>query len=236
MNDICFSQKELLEIHVRALFTMDSDSKLVSINEPWDSTKIAPRFYIGKTLNGTIIYRFRYDIPEKIINLLENFINGENCENNDFSFKYLIEYLRILGTDNYFSEVCYYGKNYLQEYYNNCNKITVENIKNYELNGLEWLKDEIMYCQPCFGLIENKQVVSLCMSVRITENAHEAGIETIENYRGRNHAKNVLSAWMKEIQNSNCLALYSTNTKNKSSQRVAEKAFLDKYAIGISIE
>jgi hypothetical protein len=236
MEGYNISYEKLLKMHIKALFTLDSQSKLVSINEPWDKTRTAPQLYIGKTFDGSVVYRFRYDISFKTVKYLEQYLLNESS-NNGNEIKYTNEYLKILESGNYFSEICYYYKDTVsEEIKNNCVKITSENINVYKLNCFEWLNDEIKYSQPCYGIIENGQMVSICRSVRITEKAHEAGIETLERHRGRGLAKIVLKNWAKEIQDKGCIALYSTNKGNESSQRVAEKALLNKYGIGISIK
>jgi hypothetical protein len=230
------SQNKLLKMHIEALFMLDAQSKLVTINEPWDGTKAVPRLYLGKTFDGSMIYKFRYDTPLEIIKILEKYLQKEAQLNKWNEIKYINEYLGIFGSNNYFDEICYYYEAIINEKEDNCIKITAENIKNYRLNEFDWLNDEIKYSQPCYGIIEDNQIISICRSVRITEKAHEAGIETIERCRGKGYAEIVLKSWVKTIQNKGCIALYSTNKGNKSSQRVAEKASINKFGIGISIK
>jgi hypothetical protein len=236
MKEHNISQNRLLEMHIEALFTMDSQLKLVSINEPWDKTRTAPKLYIGKTFDGSLIYKFRYDIPSEIIEKLGKYLSNEIVLNKNGEIKYVDEYLSILGSKHYFNEICYYCSDRINETGNDCTKITSKNIKNYKLDNFEWLADEIEYSQPCYAVIDNSQIISVCRSVRITKKAHEAGIETMERYRGKGFAGTVLKNWAKEIQDNGCIALYSTGKGNKPSQRVAEKSLLNKFGVGISIK
>jgi hypothetical protein len=236
MDSYNVPQNKLLEMHIEALFILNSQSKLVAINEPWDKTKTAPRLYLGKTFDGSIIYKFRYDIPLEIIKKLEKYLLKEILLNEDNKINHTDEYLKILVSKNYFEEICYFYNGAIDLIKNNCIKITNENIKNFKLNGFEWLNEEIIYCQPCYGIIEKNKIISICRSVRITERAHEAGIETLKEYRGKGLAMIALINWANNIQNDGYIPLYSTSKENKSSQRVAEKALLNKFGIGISIK
>jgi hypothetical protein len=236
MNGYNISQNKLLEMHIEALFTLNSQSKLVTINEPWDKTKAAPRLYLGKTFDGSIVYKFRYDIQQETVKKLGEYLSNEIPLNENNEIRYTNEYLEILESENYFEEICYFYKDTINPMKNNCIKITIENINDFDLDGFEWLNDEITHCQPCYGIIKGNKIISICRSVRITEKAHEAGIETEEEYRGKGLAMIALLNWANDIQNNGYIPLYSTGKENKSSQRVAEKTLLNKFAIGISIK
>jgi hypothetical protein len=236
MNGLNIPQKKLLEMHIEALFTLDGQSKLVSINEPWDKTKPAPRLYLGKTFDGSIIYKYGYNISFEIIKKLEYYLEKESILEKNYEIKYLDEYINILGSKDYSQEICFYYNDEINESLDHYKKINSENINKINLKYFEWLKEEIKYCQPCCAIIEKNQIVSICRSVRITENAHEAGIETINEYKGKGLAVKILREWANEVQKIGCIALYSTNKENKSSQKVAEKALLNNFGIGISIK
>jgi hypothetical protein len=235
MKSKIYSRKELLERHIEALFILNSQSKLVSINEPWDKTKPAPRLYAGKTIDGNIIYKFSCNVPSETLKKLEYYIKKETAD-TDGIIKNIQEYLKILESKNYSEEISYYYDNEKDMSIDNCSIIDENNIKKYRLNGFEWLNDEIKYCQPCYGIINDGYIISVCRSVRITKEAHEAGIETSEKHRGNNLAGKVLVKWSKDVKNRGCIPLYSTLKENKASQRVAEKTLLKKIGIGISIK
>ena len=228
---------ELLEEHIKTLFVLDSQSKMVSINEPWDKTKPAPRLYIGKTIDGTIIYKSGYDVSSIKIKEIEKILFRESMNNK---FEYLEEYLEIMESKNYVEEICYYYNNIKEDTINNCEiickKIHKDNITDFTIGEFEWLKDEINYCQPCYGIINNGNIISVCRSVRITEKAHQAGIETVKEYKGKGFAGKVLKKWANDILNKSCIPFYSTLKENKASQRVAEKMELKIFGIGISVK
>jgi RimJ/RimL family protein N-acetyltransferase len=66
-------------------------------------------------------------------------------------------------------------------------------------------------------------VVAVCYSSRISAEAAEAGVETVESFRGRGLALEAVRAWAAAIQDSGRLAFYSTEWTNKASRRIAEK-------------
>ena len=59
---------ELMEYHVEALFTRDHSLRLHTINEPWPTAEdSAPRFFLGRTGEGTAVCRFRYDVSDDVV-------------------------------------------------------------------------------------------------------------------------------------------------------------------------
>jgi hypothetical protein len=240
--------KDLLRLHIEALFTFDICSKMVSINEPWDKSKPAPSLYIGKTVDGEIICRFGSKIQPAAINELEYYLKKE-AENKKAGSKFLEKYKEILKSVNHAEEIAYYFDCDNLYFSSNtsescreektvdmvCEKITESNIEEYVLADFEWLREEIKYSQPCYGIISGGKVLSICRSVRITNEAHEAGIETSKEYRGKGFAKKVLVLWAIDVKNSGCVPLYSTSKGNASSQGLAEKTSLKKIGTGTSI-
>src|SRR5829696_127832 len=61
--------RELLDTHVRALFTHDKRARLLSVNEPWGEAP-APRLFFGRTCAGNL-WRLRADLPEALAAELE---------------------------------------------------------------------------------------------------------------------------------------------------------------------
>ncbi|MCL2006828.1 MAG: GNAT family N-acetyltransferase [Treponema sp.] len=233
-------ERELLEIRIRTLFTLSPESKLLSINEPSTIPKPAPRLYIGKTIDdtkidGKIIYYFGKDVLRETIEELKSFLERESALNESKLIDFQDEYLKILAGVNYEKEIFYHHNWQINPSSNECILIAKENIDKINLGEFDWLAGEIHFCQPCFGITENNVLVSICRSVRIGDGAHEAGIETIEEHRGKSHAQKVLINWINKLQGSNIIPFYSTSIKNKASQRVAEKAGLKYSGIGLSI-
>ncbi|MDQ3920056.1 MAG: GNAT family N-acetyltransferase, partial [Acidobacteriota bacterium] len=62
-------ERELMDAHVRALFTHDARSRLLLVNEPGGGGA-APRLYLGRTRGGNV-WRFRADLPDALVEKLE---------------------------------------------------------------------------------------------------------------------------------------------------------------------
>ena len=233
MNKQSFSLKQLLDKHIEALYTLNFQLKLVAINEPWDKSKPAPKLYIGKTIDGTLIHRIGCGVSLENIIKIEHYLMKETFYDK---IEYLQEYSEILESKKQTEEIIYYYDNEQKQIIENCSKINEDNIKDYVLDDFDWLNDEIKYCQPCYGIVKDGRIISICRSVRVTNESHEAGIETNEKHRGNNLARKVLIQWATEVQNGGFIPFYSTFRENIASQRVAEKTFLKKIGIGISID
>ena len=92
-----------------------------------------------------------------------------------------------------------------------------------------WLED-IGHSEPLVALVREGRAVSVCGSVRITPEAHEAGVETSAAVRGRGFAVAVVAAWARAVRERGAEPLYSTSWDNAASQAVARKLALIPYA------
>ena len=65
--------------------------------------------------------------------------------------------------------------------------------------------------------------MSLGFSARLSERVAEAGVNTLEAYRGRGYAPTVVAAWAHAIRATGRIPLYSTSWDNHASRTVARK-------------
>ena len=109
--------------------------------------------------------------------------------------------------------------------------------KNAEVlqGGFEKLVEELPAWQPFVALIEKNRAVSVCRSVRITSEAHEAGVETLPDFCGRDYAKDVTTEWARLVRAVGAIPLYSTSWENVASQAVARKLRLKYYGSSFNI-
>lgn len=113
-------------------------------------------------------------------------------------------------------------------------RLTVEHIDLLK-DGFEWLAAELQYVQPCVAVVIDSKAACVCRSVRITSQAHEAGIETLEAFRRKGFAAAALGGWAEAVRGTGCLPMYSTSWENVASQAVAKKAGLALYGSTFSI-
>lgn len=226
---------ELMELHVEALFTHDRNKRLLTINEPWSGEDPAARFFLGRTIEGTALCRFRYDVPEKVIEQLEELCADEPIV-SDFRTKpkHFEAYMSLLQGERFTMGPCYLVPAQAAPAMQMIS-ITRDNMKEFLHGDFEWLTSEIDSAQPCIGLVREGRAVSICRSVRITSRAHEAGLETLEGYRGRGYAASVVAGWATEVRRTGRLPLYSTSWDNFASQSVARKSALSLYGVNFTI-
>ena len=230
--------KDLMEMHAQVMFMHDLNRRIRTINEPWPGEEPAPRLFLGRTIDGSAVCRLRNDIPDKLVEKLTALVENERSLNEDFQTrpKHFDDYMNLLAADQYTSGPCYRIPDITMPTPTmQAVSITRDNINEYSLAGLEWLIAEIDYGQPCFAIIQDHRVVSVCRSVRVSTEAHEAGLETLAEYRGRGYAAAVVAAWAIEVRKMGALPLYSTSWDNASSRRVAGKLGLSYYGVNFTI-
>ncbi len=101
--------------------------------------------------------------------------------------------------------------------------------------GFEEFAAELSDWQPFVALVEENRAVSVCRSVRITPEAHEAGVETLPDFRGRGCAADVTAEWARLVRAAGAIPIYSTAWENVASQSVARKLNLRCYGTDFHI-
>jgi len=227
---------DLMEMHAEAMFTHDWNMRLCTINEPWSQDTPAPRFFLGRTIDGKTISRFRHDVPESLVEQIEGLCADEPTV-TDFGTKpkHFEAYMKLFQTDRFTMGPCYSVPDLTVPTTMQVVSLTQENVNEYARGGFEWLKEEIDCAQPCIALIHEGMTVSVCRSVRIAPRAHEAGLETLDAYRGRGYAAAVVAGWAKAVREMGSLPLYSTFWDNLSSQSVAKKSGLSFYGVNFTV-
>ncbi|MGG3283910.1 kasugamycin N-acetyltransferase AAC(2')-IIb [Paenibacillus solani] len=228
--------RDLMEQHVRAMFRHDDEMRIRTINEPWPGEKPAPRFFLGRAIDGSVVWRICHDVPEMLGGQLKALVESEPIviSNIQTKPKHYADYMSLLQADHNTSGPCYLISGQTRPTEQTV-LITSDNIAGFSLSGFEWLIKEIDYDQPCVGLLQGNRIVSVCRSVRITTDAHEAGLETLDEFRGRGYAAIVVAGWAAEVYKKGALPLYSTSWENTSSQRVASKLELFCYGVNFTI-
>lgn len=231
-------EPELMSIHVRALFTHDAESRLLFVNEPGGAGPRAPRLFLGRTRVGNV-WRFRADLPENLIRELDSLCADEppvNAE-SDEPPRHVERYVRLLekhapvervstGPAYHFPENIAPSRHPVA--------ITEDDAERLQ-GGFEELVAELRAWHPFVALIEEGRAVSVCRSVRITPEAHEAGVETLPDFRGKGYAKNVTAEWAQRVRAIGAIPLYSRSWENNASRAVARKLRLECYGADFAL-
>jgi hypothetical protein len=218
------SDRELMTNHVNALFKHDAENKMTVVNEP--PFYAAPLIFIGGTKEGSIV-RYSSTLDADNRERMEQIIKTSPAN--------LAEIINALSTGYELTNISFgpaYAFPDVRDRSSKAIRITNEN-KELLKPDFPYTFEEFDYKQPCFVIVEDDIVVSICCSARQTPEADEASVYTHKDYRGRSYAAEVANAWAVEVQRQGRIALYSTSWDNVASQSIARKLQLVQYGTDI---
>ena len=226
------SDRDWLDLHLDALFLHDDRGRMVARNaldpEP------VPRFFLGRTADGNR-WRFRDDVPDDVVARLDALCEEEPAPadlreppRHDARYR---EALAGHGpVTETWSGPAYRFPATLPPVDASVVALTRENATLLQGGDLEpWLED-IGRSEPLVAFVREGRALSVCGSVRITPEAHEAGVETSADARGHGFAVAVVAAWAQAVRKRGAEPLYSTSWDNAASRAVARKLALIPYA------
>ena len=221
---MCSSASKLsIAATVAALYRCDGRGRLVSINQ-WDGG-VAPRFFLMRTPDQ-VICRFRADLPAEIARRLAVLCSEEPKGESpgELPARY-DEYLDVLASHAPVTRI-WAGPAYAfprDVVPGALPTMIVETNAHFLRTTFEgWLPD-VLHRQPFVAMIEDDHAVSICASVRISEEVHCAGVETHATYRHRGHAVNVVAGWAIAVRSMGAAPFYSTSWDNIASRRLAAR-------------
>lgn len=92
------------------------------------------------------------------------------------------------------------------------------------IEAFPWLAEEFTAVAPVVIAFEAGRAAAICHTPRgCTARAAEAGVETLEAFRGRGLATAAVACWARAIQRTGRLALYSTSWENAASRAIARR-------------
>lgn len=221
---------ELINLQAATLFTHDEQGRLRYIPEPgYDESELypAPRFFMGRTTQGNI-WRFRHDMPEDLIYTLEQLCQQEPVAQDLTTLPKQAAAIRaaLNKQQDITEEVrgpAYWVPDGLP-LADNAVLISEGNKGLLEAHFAWAIRSPSNFrVGPIVVAIVDGTAVSICHCARITDRAAEAGVETVEGYRGRGLAGTAVSKWAAIIRKQGRIPLYSTSWDNISSQSVARK-------------
>jgi RimJ/RimL family protein N-acetyltransferase len=233
-----YNHLELALVHIEALYVHDGGGRLVRINEP-DPEHPAPRFYMFRTTSGNL-WRTRYDLPDQLAAKLAYLASSEPVAPDQDALRqpprHTAEYTRLLQehaqiTGTYAGPTFYLPELQPPE---DAVTITPENLTLLETH-FPYTLSTYTELAPVVVRVVDGEAVAVCYSARITARCAEAGVHTVEAYRGRGYAVQVVRGWAAAISASGRLPLYSTWWENSASQAVAARLGAVPYGADFSI-
>jgi RimJ/RimL family protein N-acetyltransferase len=223
--------RQLMRRHIEALYTLNDAGDLVRVREL--DGGLTPRVFVGRT-RMTTIHRFRFDVPAEIRRALIN-ATARHCHVDAFAAGHATASTEIAQLDEILSRyspitstwsgpayVCPNAPSHSTR--TNAAVVRINEDNAALLNGhfSGWIPD-LHPSPPLIAVVIDGRAVAVCASVRVTRGAHEAGVETASEYRGRGFASRAVAAWMRAVRELGAEALYSTSWENTASQTVARK-------------
>lgn len=227
--------RDLMELAASALFTHDAAGRIVGSNEP-DPDR-APRLFLGRTRDGNV-WRFREDLSAAVANELERLCREEPALSAPRQRPVMFDALMAVlvahdpGVEVWEGPTWHVPAPIAEP--DGAVAIGPENLDLLEEHfpyGAEHIEEQ----WPVFAVIKDGVAVSACYSSRLTPEAAEAGVATVEAYRGRGYAARVVAAWANRLLASGRVPIYSTSWDNTASQAVARKLGLRLFGAELSL-
>lgn len=226
---------ELMQMQAKALFTHDEKNFIREINNMYHAP--APRFFLGRTMEGNVM-RFRYDLPEGIIKRLTDLVAEQPLHDSLQTDTVLLEKIKEILQEHHEIQKIYEGPAYKlprpTALPGGVMKITSDNVYLLK-NSFDYMMSELPFWEPCFVKLVEGNAASICFSSRIAVATHEAGVETLPRFRGNGYAVEAVAVWASAIYDMGRIPTYSTSWENAASQSVVRKLKCDVYGVDLSI-
>jgi len=226
-----------MSLRVAGLCRHDHRGRMLITNQ-WDGGQ-PPRFYLARTREGNV-WRVRADVPDAVARALST-LAADEPPLRDPAERPLHEarYVDLLCTGRSAARtesgpVYWFASAVVPA----AQPVTIDAANAHLLHGglEDWLPD-VPHRRPMVAMVEDGRAVSVCASVRITEQTHEAGVETLAACRGRGHAVNAVAGWAQQVRQRGVDKIfYSTSWSNRASQGVADRLGLAMLGTDFSVD
>jgi hypothetical protein len=213
----------LLHIQLDVLLARDAHGQLVATRGP--APRPAPRLYLSRSREENV-WATRRDVHGATRDGLHRLCSSEptlakpDTQRNPACRERALELLTPVEAE-------YRGPAYVLPdrlpYDGRAREISADESSDWP-EAFPWLANEFEAIAPVVIAFEAGQPAAICHSPRgLTAFASEAGVETLEPFRGRGLATAAVACWARAVQRSGRLALYSTSWENVASQAVARR-------------
>lgn len=232
---MAYTDIDLMELHVEALYRHTPDGRLLETREA-DPVR-APRFFLGRTRRGNL-WRFRDDLPAALARSLDALAAAEPVlPDLPREPAYLSQFRELLNEQEEIQHT-WVGPAYsFPEDLSPPPQVLRITDENSHLlgEGFAWLRTERAAWEPALAVVIDEEAVSVGFSSRMTERGAEAGVNTLEAFRGRGHGSQAVAAWAIAVREMGRVPLYSTSWGNLASQGVARRLGLRLFGVDLSL-
>ena len=229
------TEMALMELHVEALYRHTPEGRLLETREG-DPVR-APRFFLGRTRSGNL-WRFRDDLPASLVRALDVLAAAEPVLPDPPRKPASLSQFHELLHEHEEIQHTWVGPAYsFPEELSPPEQVLRITDENSHFLGEEfaWLRTERAACEPALAVVIDEHAVSVGFSSRLARRAADAGVNTLEAFRGRGHASRVVAAWAIAVRAMGRVPLYSTSWGNLASQGVARRLGLRLYGVDLSL-
>jgi hypothetical protein len=213
----------LIEIQLEVLLARDAHGRLLATRDP--AARPAPRVFLGRSAEANV-WATRFDVDAATRDELERLCASEPklatpaAERSPACRERVRELLVPV-------QVEHRGPAYVLPdplpHDPRAREVSADESSVWS-EAFPWLADEFTAVTPVVIAFEAGQAAAVCHSPRgRTASAAEAGVVTLEPFRGRGLATAAVACWARTIQRSGRLALYSTSWQNAASRAVARR-------------
>lgn len=201
-----------------AMFRHDEDGRL---------TGGAPQVHILRTV-GQVFVRCHADLPDQTAERIEALAHGPRGKPGAWAE----EYARSVSLIAKVADVTAVRAGPLYAFPERLAEpsdcVVVDARNRSLLRGAldEWI-DDSGSGSVMVAALSGGRAVSVCASVRVSEGAHCAGVETAPGYRGRGFAQQAVVGWAQRVRAQGAEPFYATTFDNLASQRLARSLGLD---------
>lgn len=227
-----------LRQHVDVLFEMDADERLTAVNVPNPEADV-PRLFVARGRTSTLV-RYRQDLSPPVAARLQRLTDAlppwDGTRPGSATYEPLRDVLRASGelADESHGPAFRFPRREGQIVGDDVILIDETNARLLDRH-FPYTRSVLSWRSPVLAVVRDGAVVSACYSARRRPYACEAGVDTVEAYRGGGLAVAVVDAWARAAEAAGMTPLYSTSWDNAPSRRVAAKLGLVAYGDTLSL-
>ncbi len=216
-------QLDLMVAHIEALFSHDRENRLVAVNDAGHDA--APRCFVGRT-ESSVVCRTRFDVGDDDRDALtaaaRAVVVGQSAwadPIDDASFRTILERKahvgRVWSGPGFgFPPTLPTGADAL--------RVLPDDVDVLRPHFEGWISD-VLSGEVVVARLLDGHAVAVCATVRRTNAAGEAGVETAPTFRGRGYAAPCVCEWARVVGAEGRIPLYSTSWTNVASRALARK-------------